>query len=249
MKTLRNIKIKIRNLSKTFYSSQPVKALENINLDVHENEFLCIIGPSGCGKTTLLRIIAGFESYEGEVLVDGNPVTSPGPDRFVVFQEFDQLLPWKTVFKNIEFGLRLKGVKDRENRVMEMISMVGLKGFENSYPHQLSGGMKQRVAIARALVMDPSVLLMDEPFGSLDAQMRRRLQGELVQIWQEIRKTIIFVTHNVRESIILADRVAVLTASPGRNKAVVDIDLPRPRDPASSQFGNLWSKVIGLIES
>ena len=249
MKTLANTKIKIRSLSKTFYSGQSVKALENINLDVYENEFLCITGPSGCGKTTLLRIIAGFESYEGEVLVDGNPVTSSGPDRFVVFQEFDQLLPWKTVFKNVEFGLRLKGVKDREKRVMEMISMVGLKGFENSYPHQLSGGMKQRVAIARALVMDPSVLLMDEPFGSLDAEMRRRLQRELVQIWQEVHKTIFFVTHNVRESVILADRVAVLTSSPGRNKAIVDIDLPRPRDPASSQFGNLWSETIGLIGS
>lgn len=249
MKTLKNTKIKIRSLSKTFYSGQSVKALENINLDVYENEFLCITGPSGCGKTTLLRIIAGFESYEGEVLVDGNPVTSSGPDRFVVFQEFDQLLPWKTVFKNVEFGLRLKGVKDREKRVMEMISMVGLKGFENSYPHQLSGGMKQRVAIARALVMDPSVLLMDEPFGSLDAEMRRRLQRELVQIWQEVHKTIFFVTHNVRESVILADRVAVLTSSPGRNKAIVDIDLPRPRDPASSQFGNLWSETIGLIGS
>jgi len=249
VKTLANTKIKIRSLSKTFYSGQSVKALENINLDVYENEFLCITGPSGCGKTTLLRIIAGFESYEGEVLVDGNPVTSSGPDRFVVFQEFDQLLPWKTVFKNVEFGLRLKGVKDREKRVMEMISMVGLKGFENSYPHQLSGGMKQRVAIARALVMDPSVLLMDEPFGSLDAEMRRRLQRELVQIWQEVHKTIFFVTHNVRESVILADRVAVLTSSPGRNKAIVDIDLPRPRDPASSQFGNLWSETIGLIGS
>jgi len=249
VKTLKNTKIKIRSLSKTFYSGQSVKALENINLDVYENEFLCITGPSGCGKTTLLRIIAGFESYEGEVLVDGNPVTSSGPDRFVVFQEFDQLLPWKTVFKNVEFGLRLKGVKDREKRVMEMISMVGLKGFENSYPHQLSGGMKQRVAIARALVMDPSVLLMDEPFGSLDAEMRRRLQRELVQIWQEVHKTIFFVTHNVRESVILADRVAVLTSSPGRNKAIVDIDLPRPRDPASSQFGNLWSETIGLIGS
>lgn len=245
---LKNIKIKIRNLSKTFYISKPIKALENINLDVYENEFLCIAGPSGCGKTTLLRIIAGFESYEGEVLVDGNPVTSPCPDRFVVFQEFDQLFPWKTVFKNIEFGLRIKGVKDRKKKVMEMISMVGLKGFENSYPHQLSGGMKQRVAIARALIINPSVLLMDEPFGSLDAQIRRRLQGELVQIWQEIHKTIIFVTHNVRESIKLADRVAVLTTNPGRNKAVVNIDLPRPRDPTSSHFGSLWNKTIGLIE-
>ena len=248
MKTLKNTKIKIRSLSKTFYSGQSVKALENIDLDVYENEFLCIIGPSGCGKTTLLRIIAGFESYEGEVLVNGNPVTSPSPDRFVVFQEYDQLFPWKTVFKNIEFGLRTKGVKDREKRAMEMISMVGLKGFENSYPHQLSGGMKQRVAIARALVMDPSVLLMDEPFGSLDAHIRRRLQRELVQIWREICKTIIFVTHNLRESIILADRVAVLTTNPGRNKAVINIDLPRPRDPTSSQFGSLWNKTIGLIE-
>jgi len=245
---MENVKIRIRNLSKTFYSSKPVKALENINLDVYENEFLCIIGPSGCGKTTLLRIIAGLESYEGEILIDGNPVTSPDPDRFLVFQEFDQLFPWKTVFKNIEFGLHLKGAKDREKTVMHMISLVGLDGFEDAYPHQLSGGMKQRVAIARALAMDPSVLLMDEPFGSLDAQIRRRLQRELVQIWQEIHKTILFVTHNVRESVILADRVAVLTSSPATNKATVNIDLPRHRDPASSKFGTVWSGLIGLIE-
>lgn len=245
---MKNAKIRIRNLSKTYNTSPPVKALENINLDMYENEFLCILGPSGCGKTTLLRIIAGFEPYEGEVLVNGKPVKTPGPDRFVVFQEFDQLLPWKTVFKNIEFGLYLKGVKDRKETVMEMISLVGLDGFENSYPHQLSGGMKQRVALARALAMNPSVLLMDEPFGSLDAQMRRKLRSELVQIWQKIRKTIVFITHNIRESMMLGDRIAVLTGRPGRIKAVVNVDLPRPRDPGTTAFGKLWKEILDLIE-
>jgi len=245
---LKNVKIRIRNLSKTYCSSLSVKALDNINLDVYENEFLCILGPSGCGKTTLIRVIAGLEPYEGEVLVDGKPVKTAGPDRFVVFQEFDQLLPWKTVFENIEFGLYLKGVKDRKDAVMRMISLVGLEGFENSYPHQLSGGMKQRVALARALVMNPSVLLMDEPFGSLDAQTRRRLQNELVQIWQKIQKTIVFVTHNIRESVILADRVAVLTERPSRIKAIVNVNLPRPRDPGKPAFGRLWKEVRDLIE-
>jgi NitT/TauT family transport system ATP-binding protein len=245
---MKNAKIKIRNLSKIYYTSPPVKALENINLDVYENEFLCVLGPSGCGKTTLLRIIAGFEPYEGEVLVNGKPVKTPGPDRFVVFQEFDQLLPWKTVFKNIEFGLYLKGVKDRKETVMKMISLVGLDGFENTYPHQLSGGMKQRVAMARALAMNPSVLLMDEPFGSLDAQMRRRLRIELVQIWQKIRKTIVFITHNIRESMMLADRIAVLTGRPGRIKAVTNVGLPRPRDPGTAAFGRLWKETVDLIE-
>jgi NitT/TauT family transport system ATP-binding protein len=245
---MKSVKIKIRNLSKTYDTSPPVTALESIDLDVYENEFLCIVGPSGCGKTTLLRIIAGFEPYRGEVLVDENPVKTPNPDRFVVFQEFDQLLPWKSVFKNIEFGLDLKGVEEKKETVMKMISLVGLTGFENSYPHQLSGGMKQRVAIARALAMNPSVLLMDEPFGSLDAQMRRGLRSELSQIWQKIRKTIVFITHNIRESMMLADRVAVLTGRPGRIKAIVNVDLPRPRDLGTPMFGRLWKELLDLIE-
>jgi NitT/TauT family transport system ATP-binding protein len=247
VKTLKNAKIKIRNLSKTYNTSPPVKALENIKLDVYENEFLCILGPSGCGKTTLLRVIAGFEPYEGEVLVNGKPVETPGPDRFVVFQEFDQLLPWKTVYRNIEFGLYLKGVEERKEAVIAMISLVGLKGFEKSYPHQLSGGMKQRVAIARALAMSPSVLLMDEPFGSLDAQMRRKLQDEVIQIWRKIAMTVIFVTHNIRESVVLGSRVVVLSRG-GRVKRIAEVDLPYPRDPSCSKFGELWKKLMEDIE-
>lgn len=246
---MKTIKIKIRNLSKTYEGSPPVQALKNVDLDVRENEFLCVLGPSGCGKTTLLKILAGFEPYTGKVMVEGKQVKSPGPDRFVVFQEFNQLLPWKTVFKNIEFGLYLKGIPEEESRKtgMEMIKLVGLSGFENSYPHQLSGGMRQRVAIARALVMGPSVLLMDEPFGSLDAQMRRRLGGELIRIWQEIPKTVVFITHNIRESISLGDRVVVMTPMPGRTKKIVDINLPRPRSPADREFGNYWTKLVGFM--
>jgi len=249
VKTLKNIKIRIRNLSKTFYTSPPVKALENINLDVCENEFLSIVGPSGCGKTTLLRIIAGLESYDGEILIDGKPVKNPSPDRFLVFQEFDQLFPWKTVEDNIEFGLKLKKEENLKSKTRLLIDLVGLKGFEKSYPHQLSGGMKQRVAIARAISMSPTVLLMDEPFGSLDAQMRRHLQIELERVWQKIRKTIIFVTHNIRESIILGDRVVVLTTRPSKIKHIQNIDLNRPRDPSSSEFGMIWKELVNQLEN
>lgn len=246
---MKTIKIKIRNLSKTYEGFPPVQTLKNVNLDVRENEFLCVLGPSGCGKTTLLRILAGFESYIGKVMVDGKQVKSPGPDRFVVFQEFSQLLPWKTVFENIEFGLYLKDVSEEESRktVMEMIRLVGLSRFENSYPHQLSGGMQQRVAIARALVMDPSVLLMDEPFGSLDAQTRKRLGEELIKIWQKIPKTIVFITHNIRESISLGDRVVVMTPAPSKIKKIVNVDLSRPRSPADREFGNYWTKLVGFM--
>jgi len=244
------IAIKIRNLNKIYDTSPPLKALENVNLDIYENEFVCIIGPSGCGKSTLLKIIAGFEPYNsGEVLVKNRPVRTPGPDRFVVHQEFDQLLPWKTVYQNIDFGLFLKGISEEESEksVKEIIDLVRLKKFENSYPHELSGGMQQRVAMARALVMDPSVLLMDEPFGSLDAQMRKRLGYELVRIWQEIPKTIFFVTHNIHESVRLADRVVVMTSHPGTVKKIVDIDLPRPRDPGSKEFAETWDKIVHIF--
>lgn len=241
-------KIMIRNLSKAYDGFQ---ALEDVNFEVRENEFVCVLGPSGCGKTTLLRILSGFEPYTGEVKVDGTKVESPAPDRFVVFQEFDQLLPWKTVYKNIEFGLRIKDMpKDKSKKaVMEVIELVGLSKFENSYPHQLSGGMKQRVAIARALVMNPSVLLMDEPFGSLDAQMRKKLQGELVRIWQKVPKTIVFVTHNIHEAIILGDKVFVMTQSPGRIKDIIDIDLPRPRTPSDRKFRRYWNKLVRFLPS
>jgi len=246
------IAIKIRNLNKIYDTSPPLKALDNFNLDIYENEFVCVIGPSGCGKSTLLKIIAGFEPYDnGEVLVENKPVRCPGPDRFVVHQEFDQLLPWKTVYQNIDFGLFLKGISEEksEKSVKEIIDLVGLKKFENRYPHELSGGMQQRVAMARALVMDPSVLLMDEPFGSLDAQMRKSLGYELVRIWQEIPKTIFFVTHNIHESVRLADRVVVMTSQPGKVKKIINVDLPRPRKPGSKEFAEIWDKIVNIFPS
>lgn len=227
----------VRNLSKSFGSN---KVLDKISFDVKDSEFLCVIGPSGCGKSTLLRILAGLESYEGEV--------SGGSRRLLVFQEFDQLLPWKTVYGNIEFGLKLQNEQAYDAKVRDIISLVGLTGFEEYYPHQLSGGMKQRVAIARALVMKPSVLLMDEPFGSLDAQMRRKLQCELMRIWRELCMTVVFVTHSIRESITLADRIVVLSGK-GKVKGVISVDLSRPRNQASVRFGAYWQRTMDLIEA
>lgn len=239
----------IKNLSKR-YEEPPLQVLKNINFSAHEGEFICVLGPSGCGKTTFLRILAGFEPYTGDVIIDGNRVESPSPDRFVVFQKFDQLFPWKTVFKNIEFGLSIKGMpkEKRKKIVMEIIGLVGLSKFENIYPHQLSGGMKQRAAIARALVMDPSVLLMDEPFGSLDSQMRKKLQREMVKIWQKVPKTIVFVTHSIDESIILGDRVVMMTSLPGRIKGVVDVKMPRPRNPTDRGFNRYWNKLARQLK-
>ncbi len=241
--------IVITNLSKSFGSLQ---VIENLDLKVADGEFLCIIGPSGCGKTTLLRIIAGFEQYEGNILMDGQEITSPSPERFMVFQQFDQLLPWKTVTGNIELGLKLKGMEslERENVMEKIVSMVGLEGFEDHYPHELSGGMKQRVAIARALVMKPKILLMDEPFGSLDAQLRRKMRVELLKIWEALDITVIFVTHNIRESIILGSRVIVLSKSPSRIMRDFKIDHKiRVEEPMESVgSGDLYGKIYGLLK-
>ena len=228
-------KVELKNVSKNFGA---LKVLNRLNLDVYDGEFLCLLGTSGCGKTTLLRIIAGFEPAEGTLLIENREVREPSPDRFMVFQEFDQLLPWKTVEDNISFMCKTDPHM--------LISLVGLNGFEKSYPHELSGGMKQRVAIARALAVNPSVLLMDEPFGSLDAQMRRKLQSELIEIWQRIKMTVIFVTHNIRESIILGSRVAVMRH--GKVKDIIDIPLPYPRDPSCSKFSEIWKKLLKAIE-
>lgn len=233
----------LKNVSKSF-PSHPV--LRDINLKVSDGEFVCIIGFSGCGKTTLLRVMGGFETYTGEIIHENQPVNSPSPSRFMVFQTLEQLLPWKTVFENVAFGLRLAG-ESSFYKVHEMLELVGLTDAKDRYPHQLSGGMKQRAAIARALVMNPSVLLMDEPFGSLDAQTRRRLEGELVEIWQTVRTTIIFVTHNIRESILLADRVIVMSRR-GEIKSEAAIDLPRPRTPAMEGFGGYWAHMLSEME-
>jgi NitT/TauT family transport system ATP-binding protein len=201
-----------------------VLALDQVSLEVANREFVALLGPSGCGKSTLLYLIGGFLPVEtGAVRVDGKPVSAPGPDRGIVFQHF-ALFPWKTVRSNILYGLERQGMPkaEREKRAMDFIELVGLAGFEDSYPSQLSGGMKQRTAIARTLAFDPTILLMDEPFGALDAQTRGLMQRELLAIWQRTPKTVIFVTHDVQEAVYLADRVAVMSARPGRIKTIVN---------------------------
>jgi NitT/TauT family transport system ATP-binding protein len=218
--------IVIENISHTYRPprGRSVLALDDVSLAVGTREFLALLGPSGCGKSTLLYLIGGFLPIEnGAISVDGKPITAPGPDRGIVFQHF-ALFPWKTVRDNIIYGLERQGMPraERESRVRTLIEMVGLRGFEDSYPSQLSGGMKQRTAIARTLAFDPSILLMDEPFGALDAQTRHLMQRELLGIWQRTPKTVIFVTHDVQEAVYLADRVAVMSARPGRIKTIVD---------------------------
>ena len=203
---------------------RPVLALESVSLEVQPREFLALLGPSGCGKSTLLYLVGGFLPVDtGRILLDGRPVTAPGPDRGIVFQHF-ALFPWKTVRANVLYGLERMGLAraEREKRAQSFIDLVGLTGFEDSYPSQLSGGMKQRTAIARTLAFDPKILLMDEPFGALDAQTRHLMQTELLGIWERARKTVVFVTHDVQEAVYLADRVAVMSARPGRIKTIVE---------------------------
>ena len=218
-------------LSYRTQSGERLLALDHINLEVKAGEFLCIVGPSGCGKSTLLHLIAGLhQQTSGQILVDGKRVRGPGTDRILIFQELG-LFPWLTVGQNVEFGMKMKGIgkAEREERTHYYLRLVHLSQFEDSYAHQLSGGMRQRVALARALATEPDVLLMDEPFAALDAQTRDLLHDELERIWSETGRTIIFVTHNVREAIRLGDRVALLTFRPGRVKREFPVNLPRPR--------------------
>ena len=223
-----------RNVNLTFRPPNrgPVRALHGFDIEIEEGEFLSIVGPSGCGKSTFLNVVLGLiKPDSGDVRMRGRPIEGPGSDRAMVFQEFG-LLPWRTVQNNIELGLELKGVPSgaRRDTSQRFIEMVGLAGFEGHYPHELSGGMKQRVGLARALATDPDVLLMDEPFAALDAQTRDIMQVELLRIWQEARKTVLFVTHQIDEAIYLSDRVMVMTKRPGHAKKIFKIDLPRPRD-------------------
>ena len=228
--------LEVRHLSKIFFEqNDPRKpglvALYNISLAIRKDEFVSLLGPSGCGKTTLIRIIAGLLTADrGEVLVNSQVVNSPGRDRCMVFQQFG-LLPWRTVMSNVEFGLEIDSVPRDERRALaeKYLELVGLNGFENYYPHQISGGMQQRVGIARALSKKPEILLMDEPFGAVDAQTREQLQEELLKIWAQTETTVVFVTHSIDEAIYLSDRVVVMQARPGRIKEEVTIDLPRPR--------------------
>ena len=223
-------KIVIRNLTKT-YSDGAVVALEDINLEIAAHESLCVLGPSGCGKTTLLRIIDCLIGRDrGDVLIDGRPVTQPRPDVALVFQHFG-LFPWKRLEENIAYGLELRGVSHQEiSAVVERyVSLIGLKGFEKSYPHQLSGGMQQRAGLARAMAINPAVLLMDEPFGALDAQTREVMQEELLRILETEKKTMMFVTHSIDEAILLGDRIAMMSCRPGRIREILDVEIPRPR--------------------
>jgi NitT/TauT family transport system ATP-binding protein len=226
-------------------------ALSDVSLVLGRGEFVSILGPSGCGKSTLLYMVGGFvRPSAGRILAGGRPVEGPGPDRGPVFQEF-ALLPWKTVLGNVAFGLREQGVPRAraEERARSLIAMVGLKGYEDFHPKQLSGGMKQRVAIARTLAYDPAILLMDEPFGALDAHTRTRLQNDLLAIWERDRKSVLFVTHAVDEAVFLSDRVAVMSRAPGRIKAVVPIDLPRPRLRAELLLDPRYQRMILDIEA
>ncbi len=243
-------KLTLRNVTKTFPSEEgEIKALDTINMAVRAQEFLCILGPSGCGKTSLLRMIAGLDyPSSGEIILDGEKVSGPSPDRGMVFQEYS-LFPWKTVLKNVEFGLEILGIPNLRKIAEEHLELVGLQGFENHYPYELSGGMKQRVAIARALAPDPAILLMDEPFGSVDAQTRNVLQRELLEIWHRTKKTILFVTHSVDEAVYLADRVAVMSARPGRIIAINEVGLPRPRKRTSIEANKVREQLLKLLGS
>ncbi len=247
------IKLHIQNVSQAYRSDGiEVVALDEITLGIRNREFATILGPSGCGKTTLLRIVAGLVKPSGGlVTLDGKVIGGPGRDRGMVFQSYT-LFPWLTVKQNIQFGLELAGVERarQEQIAQEFVAKVGLKGFEQSYPKGLSGGMKQRVAIARALANNPDVLLLDEPFGALDAQTRSLMQELLTQVWEELHKTILFVTHDVEEAIFLSDRVFVMTARPGRLKAEIAIPLPRPRSyelKATAEFLRLKMQALTLI--
>ena len=227
----RNVKVKIDHVEKIYDGRQgKMIALNGVDLDIYENEIITVVGPSGCGKSTLLNIIAGLlEPTSGNVYVDGKKVEGTGTERGVVFQQY-ALFPWLTVKQNVMFGLKLKGMdKDEDEKIaMKYIHMVQLEDFVDAHPKELSGGMKQRVAIARAYAVQPEVLLMDEPFGALDAQTRTQLQAELIQTWQEDKKTCFFITHDVEEAIILGTKVIVMSARPGRIKTIVDINLPIP---------------------
>jgi NitT/TauT family transport system ATP-binding protein len=227
--------LEVRNLGKRYMSTQgEVEALRDISFSVHRREFVCVIGPSGCGKSTLIRILAGLERHNsGEVLLDDKPVVGPGHDRGMVFQGYS-LFPWLTVKKNVMFGPEMnahsKGEAERD--ALMWLDLVGLTKFADAYPHQLSGGMRQRVAIARALVNQPRILLMDEPFGALDAQTRAKMQSHLIDIWKNIDITVLFITHDLDEAIYLADRILVLKAHPGEVQEVIEVPVPRPRSPA-----------------
>jgi NitT/TauT family transport system ATP-binding protein len=243
--------LEIRNLSKEFPvpGQVPIQALSGISFTVEDKEFVSVLGPSGCGKTTILRIIAGLDSAtSGSILLDGEVIDRRSSKMAMIFQEYS-LYPWRTVIENVNFGIEMQDIGRRPDRniAREYLHLVGLDEFAERYPYELSGGMRQRVAVARAMAIEPEILLMDEPFGALDAQTRNLLQKELLEIWQKTKKTIIFVTHSVDEAVFLADRLIVLSTRPGRVCEIIPIDLPRPRDRTSVAFAQVRRKVLDLI--
>ena len=242
--------IRIAGVQKRFETpGREVVALKDIDLDIATGEFVCLLGPSGCGKSTLLNAIAGFSPpTAGSITVDGKVVTGPGPDRGMVFQEY-ALFPWMTVEANVAFGLEIKGMgkAERHERVAALLDMLSLSDFADRFPKDLSGGMRQRVAIARVLAIDSPILLMDEPFGALDALTRRSLQDELIKIWSQFRKTIVFVTHSIEESIYLADRIVVMTYRPGTVKRDIRVTTERPRDSSAPEFNALKREIGELV--
>ncbi|QIO05892.1 ABC transporter ATP-binding protein [Acinetobacter shaoyimingii] len=251
----RPVLLEAKNLTQTFKHGKTERTVLNaLNLKIHKREFICVIGPSGCGKSTFSRVVAGLDAYSsGEILVDGKAITGPSPERGMVFQGYT-LFPWKTVKENVMFGPLMKGQSQAtaEAHAREWINIIGLDKYENQYPHELSGGMKQRVAIARALVNEPKILLMDEPFGALDPHTRQKMQRHLMDLWQNIDITIIFVTHDMDEAILLADRIVALKANPGEIKEIIEVNLPRPRHPdvmLTPEFKKLRQHVDQLVHA
>lgn len=243
--------VSVKNITRKFIKEDgtPTVALDNVSMDIGDAEFVCFLGPSGCGKTTLLRIISGLDTPDdGEVLLHGEKITGPGPKRGMVFQEYS-LFPWKSVIENVIFGPLMSGIKKKDalKEAESYLELVGLEQFKDSFPHELSGGMKQRVAIARALANEPEVLLMDEPFGALDAQTRNVLQGELLQIWEKKRITVLFVTHSVDEAVFLADRIVMMSSRPGKIKTIIDVGIPRPRGRTNSDVNVLRDKILQIL--
>ncbi|MDF2521243.1 MAG: ABC-type nitrate/sulfonate/bicarbonate transport system, ATPase component [Clostridia bacterium] len=245
--------IELKEVNKSFKRDQDtLKVLENISFTVEKGEILCILGASGSGKSTLLRLMGGFDFCDsGSISIGSEAVVSPSPDSILIFQDFNQLLPWKTVLQNVIYPMKVNkkygSEQQRRDRAMEYLEMVQLADFYNAYPHQLSGGMKQRAAIARALALEPSILLMDEPFGSLDALTRQSLQELLLQIWKRAGVTIIFVTHDIQEAIILADRIIVMDNKPGRIKDIVQNSFDRPRDISGGDYLELYHRLYSML--
>ena len=251
----RPVILEAKKLTQVFHHGKEQRTILNqLDLKIHKREFVCVIGPSGCGKSTLSRVVAGLDPYHsGEILVDGQAITGTSSERGMVFQGYT-LFPWKTVKQNVMFGPLMKGISATraEEMAREWINIIGLEKYENQYPHQLSGGMKQRVAIARALVNEPKILLMDEPFGALDPHTRQKMQRHLMDLWQNIDITIIFVTHDMDEAILLADRIVALKANPGEIKEIIEVDLPHPRGTElmnTPEFQRLRNKVDQLVHA